>query len=261
MKTSRQLTLPFGEDVSTSSQEAFRASRSALQASEMARTMTVTSGRKCCEQFAKFVPAGSWARTFADLLIGRREWFSTRCSLTWKLSATKYSRLYFQLVPSTLPTAATECGLLPTVQTQGLKVCENGKSKPISTGLLPTPHASDASRGGQRVTGLYKTRKSGQTYMSLLNDLCVSNLLPTPTARDFKPSVSPTALIRKNEASRRDALCNLPVMLGEHCQQRPGKTSQLNPLYVADMMGFPPNWTVSPFLHGAASPSKPTETP
>lgn len=29
-----------------------------------------------------------------------------------------------------------------------------------------------------------------------------------------------------------------------------GTTSQLNPLFVAEMMGFPPDWTVSPFLNG-----------
>jgi hypothetical protein len=29
-----------------------------------------------------------------------------------------------------------------------------------------------------------------------------------------------------------------------------GKTSQLNPLFVEEMMGFPENWTVSPFQSG-----------
>ena len=29
---------------------------------------------------------------------------------------------------------------------------------------------------------------------------------------------------------------------------RTGKSFQLNPLFVAEMMGFPPGWTVSPFL-------------
>lgn len=28
------------------------------------------------------------------------------------------------------------------------------------------------------------------------------------------------------------------------------KTSQLNPLFVAEMMGFPPDWTELPFLNG-----------
>lgn len=41
-----------------------------------------------------------------------------------------------------------------------------------------------------------------------------------------------------------------PVMLGEHHSQNGGKTSQLNPLFVAEMMGFPPDWTVLPFQSG-----------
>ena len=62
-----------------------------------------------------------------------------------------------------------------------------------------------------------------------LNDLAVSGLLPNPTRRD-------------------DALCNIPVMIGQHCQQNDGKTSQLNPLFVEDMMGYPLMWTTLPFL-------------
>lgn len=46
---------------------------------------------------------------------------------------------------------------------------------------------------------------------------------------------------------------------GFPCQ--PGKTSQLNPRFVAEMMGFPANWTELPFLNGEQNQSKPTETP
>lgn len=40
-----------------------------------------------------------------------------------------------------------------------------------------------------------------------------------------------------------------------------GGTSQLNPLFVEEMMGFPEGWTVSPFLDGGENPSRPTATP
>ena len=33
---------------------------------------------------------------------------------------------------------------------------------------------------------------------------------------------------------RDDALCNIPVMIGQHCQQNDGKTSQLNPKRFGD---------------------------
>ena len=39
-----------------------------------------------------------------------------------------------------------------------------------------------------------------------------------------------------------------------------GSNSQLNPQFVAEMMGFPPDWTLSPFLSGEANPSNPMET-
>ena len=35
---------------------------------------------------------------------------------------------------------------------------------------------------------------------------------------------------------------------------QPGKSSQLNPRFVAEMMGFPTNWTELPFLNGEQNP-------
>ena len=118
--------------------------------------------------------------------------------------------------------------------------------------IASDPHASDASRGGQKVTGLYKTRKSGLTYMSLLNDLAVSGLLPTPTANDAKNVTLPASQGIRN---------GLPKTAMQSDEYRTGTGSRLNPLYVAEMMGFPGNWLVSPFLGGAGKPSKPAETP
>jgi hypothetical protein len=40
-----------------------------------------------------------------------------------------------------------------------------------------------------------------------------------------------------------------------------GAGSQLNPRFVAEMMGFPPNWTELPFQSGGTNQSKPTEMP
>jgi hypothetical protein len=39
------------------------------------------------------------------------------------------------------------------------------------------------------------------------------------------------------------------------------QNSQLNPRFVAEMMGFPPNWTELPFLNGEQNQLKDTETP
>jgi DNA (cytosine-5)-methyltransferase 1 len=40
-----------------------------------------------------------------------------------------------------------------------------------------------------------------------------------------------------------------------------GSNSQLNPLFVAEMMGFPPNWTVLPFQSGETNQLRDTEMP
>lgn len=104
-------------------------------------------------------------------------------------------------------------------------------------------------------------RRRSRGFFAKPTGLMPKGMLPTPTARDFQPPVSLAALMRRNGAMRTDALCNIPVMIGEHCTQRHGKTSQLNPLFVAEMMGFPVDWTVLPFLNGETCPSKPTETP
>lgn len=89
--------------------------------------------------------------------------------------------------------------------------------------------------------------------MSLLNDLAVGGLLPTPTANDAKNVTLPASQgIRKGGLSKK-------VMQSD--EYRTGTGSRLNPLYVAEMMGFPGNWLVSPFLGGAGKSSKPAETP
>ena len=183
-----------------------------MPANEEARKTTATSGRRCSEQYARFVPNGSWARMFTDSLIGRTDWFSTRCALTWKMQATRSGRLYFRLLPSALPTAGTGCGSLPTVQTQGLKRCENGR-----TVFFPV------------------------------------TMLPTPTVNDVTNASLPASL-----STRKSGIAKVAMQSGEY---RAGAGFRLNPRYVAEMMGFPPNWTESPFRHGAGNLSKHSEMP
>lgn len=326
--------------------------------SERERKMTATSGRKCYERYGRFSPIGLLVKT----LLESSQWYNPAVKLRWdvknlcseRLTEKEYcigrntlskqcvttlnvkdissNRLLFRLVPSERRTEETVSSLLPTVQTQGLKVCnENGKttfypvgllptpravevvehpmkaaartkdrtgtklnnlSSGAAFGLLPTPMASDATTGaiigkndqfvttrngtprrinqnGQngsvglarmvrllptpnaREADKYSKKYNPNSQMgTALTAMAVNGMLPTPAARDYQPSVSPQALKRKNGKMRTDALCNLPVMLGEHHSQNGGKTSQLNPLFVAEMMGFPPDWTVLPFQSG-----------
>lgn len=207
METYGQQTLPFGETVSTCSPADSLASRSASPENAKGREMTATSGRRCLELFGRFVPVGSWAKTFSELFIGRTDWYSSRCALTWKMKATMSNRSYFRLVVSTLPIAGTGCGLLPTAQTQGLKICVEGKT----------------------------------VFMPL-------DLLPTPKAQDCR------------HAMRDRGKSNLGEEMSELAYRQTGQTSQLNPLFVAEMMGFPVDWSASPFRDGEKNPSRPTET-
>lgn len=294
--------------------------------------ITVISGHTCSVLYDKSDPLGLLVKT----LLESSQWFSPARRLKWeakplfseKITEKEYcydksmlskpsvktlsekdipsNRCLFRLVPSERPTEETGYGLLPTVQTQGLKMCdENGKTRFYPMELLPTPMASDATTGaiiGKNdhfiTTGNGTPRKINQNGINgsvglarmvqllptpnareadkyskkynpnsqmgtALTAMAVNGMLPTPIRRDYQPSVSPQTLKRKDGKMRTDSLCNLPVMLGEHCLQNGGRTSQLNPLFVEEMMGFPLMWTTLPFLsqNGDRNQLKDMETP
>lgn len=233
-----------------------RASLIAQQVNALERKMTATSGRRCLEQFRRFSRPTSWAKTFAGLLIGMEGWYSTRCGLTWKLSGMKFSRFYFQLVPSTHRTGATEYGLLPTptvsdteggetntvalkkgrfVRTSKTTGTEFGAKIQHVAKLLPTPTAMDTGE----TTDLKKldlrrekakaTGKNGNGFGQTIGELAQRGLLPTPIAQDVKGGKK----LRPGKTQLTEAI---------------GASSQLNPRFVLEMMGFPTDWTEAPFL-------------
>jgi hypothetical protein len=69
-------------------------------------------------------------------------------------------------------------------------------------------------------------------------------LLPTPTASD---KYTGTTKERKDGESR---MSNLKHNIAHQY----GRNSLLNPRFVAEMMGFPVDWTVLPFLNGGKNP-------
>ena len=200
------------------SQEDSLANHTLRQGKDLERKMSAISGRRCLEQFEKFSRPGLWAKTFAALLIGMEGWYSTRCKLTWKLKATRSHRFYFQLAPSMLPTEG------------------------IGFGLLPTPGAQEPGQmpKGSTNHGNYFKRPNGKKINSSINLLAKAGLLPTPTAiSDVKGGCT-----RPNSKKQNATLAHSmhAAMNGE-----PGTTSQLNPRFVAEMMGYPPNWLELPF--------------
>jgi len=101
-------------------------------------------------------------------------------------------------------------------------------------GLLPTPSAMivgdvDMQKLDERREREKKRLKNGNGFGKSLPELAKKGLLPTPN--------------RLKETSAQT-----------------GKSSQLSPHFVGEMMGFPKDWTVSPFLSGEENPLKPTET-
>jgi hypothetical protein len=231
MQTSRKQISMFTEEEFQSCQAASLVNPIQVLESDSEKRMNATCGPKCLEQFEKFNHVGSWAKTFSALLIGMGGWYSKRCKLTWKLKGTKSNRLYFQLQASTLPTEEIECGLLLTPTS-------------VMTDEPPEKMRERAERNGY---------KNGTQYGSLLSQVKYSGMLPTPTCSDSNGSGSAEALKKRGRGERND--------LGSWATlNTDGKNSQLNPQFVAEMMGFPTDWTISPFLSGETNPSKPTET-
>jgi hypothetical protein len=89
--------------------------------------------------------------------------------------------------------------------------------------------------------------KNNVRWGASLNDLARNQMLPTPRTSDER-------MHWKTENWKGDDL-------GSHINEIYGTPSQLNPRFVAEMMGFPPNWTELPFQSGEMNPLKDMETP
>lgn len=112
-------------------------------------------------------------------------------------------------------------------------------------GALPTPRASDADSGMRRgyvVKGGGQVRSESGMTAGLAEEARLG-LLPTPVATNSKGGSA------RSDPRLRDA--NLADLLHARCHAPGSRTSRLNPLYVAEMMGFPLDWLVLPFTEGA----------
>lgn len=95
-------------------------------------------------------------------------------------------------------------------------------------GMLPTPRA--------RAAGGNTSRDRGKGN---LEDKIAQAMLPTPTANEgFKYT-------KKSNPKSQGGSSLTPLM-----NEMTGQSSQLKPQFVMEMMGFPPNWTLLPFLNG-----------
>jgi hypothetical protein len=144
---------------------------------------------------------------------------------------------------TTMPNLATQVQqLLPTpnrmdhIEREGMRpsrAATNRKTGYLSemTKMLPTPNASDAKGGG---TG--ETDYAHKHSLDRLKYTASTGMLPTPAAGDGHKTTSNTRQKNLNYLA--------PV----------GSGSQLSPLFVEEMMGFPKGWTASPFQSGDENP-------
>ncbi len=318
------------EEKSMSLPQVFLVNPFLLPDKERERTITVTSGRICCEPYRKSGPIGSLVK----MLLVSSQWYSPVRRLKWEVNPLYSERvsLYlkdgsnmllkpfalilnvkdipsnrylYRLVPSARLTDGIGFGLLPTVTAQDFKLRgpnsrQQGLPEIIREGLLPTPVASDAGVGAvigknDRIVmspkgKIRKVNRKGQCWSvglgrmvellptpraNLINGCNLNSpelanrnkgnleevisqwiqeeMIPTPTARDWKGAASLESLEKRGRIPEKNSLPDFFA--------RTGKSFQLNPLFVAEMMGFPPDWTVLPFLNEEKNPSKDTETP
>ena len=271
----------FGDegDGSTSSREVFHASPFPLPAGERVRRTAVPSRLTCSVPFTRSGPVGLLVRT----LVASSRWYSPARRLTWDVSPLcserislytvsgrntssrpsavilsvkdiPSSRCLFRLVPSVPRTEGTVYGLLPTPIASDFKVRgpgsqQKGLPEIIREMLLPTPTATEIHHW-QRVerwkrqgrTSMHETEDGEKNPNGLTDFLDFHGLLPTLEH-----------IGRKGKNPRQGGL---PDSFAQT-----GRSFQLNPLFVAEMMGFPTSWTVLPFLPGGSSPSRDTGTP
>ena len=111
----------------------------------------------------------------------------------------------------------------------------------MSDMMLKTPTAMDAEIGSPKREP--KSGDSGCLAQEIMGGYAV--ILPTPTAMDSSEATARMRSSQMKEGSMHS------VTLARAVQSRDskdGKTSQLNPLFVGEMMGFPLEWLTLPFL-------------
>ena len=205
-------------DELTSSQGDSLASPSPVQGKEKAHKMTVTSGLKCLESYQRFTHHSSWVRMFAASLIG---------------VAQMENPIWY----------STRCAL--TWRLRGTKshrlyfqlVAKTLPTDEIEYGLLPTPQTVNREKTEEQARQRHE-KYGGTTRGLYLTDQAAMGMLPTPLSQEHDKITG-----KENQDS-----------LTKRVREETGQTSQLSPLFVEEMMGFPKGWTLSPFQNGEEKP-------
>lgn len=179
---------------------------------EKERTMTATSGLQCLNASLFSDQNGSSLKTFLDLFLGTKAWFSSKCALTWKTKTTKYNRSLFQLSPSMRHTNET------------------------GYGLLLTPRASEAEENQAR----FVERNGDRTMRAFPNVSTQIAMLPTPDANMGNRGEA------KDLSTIRPSGHHKQRKLNDIVKHGASTGLKLQPRFVEWMMGFPDDWTEIP---------------
>ena len=170
-------------------------------------------------------------------------------------TGTQFGSLMSQIVYGDIP-ELKDAMMLPTpvVCLDGVYADKNPNSKRHSKSLatlayhkmLPTPRANIVN--GLDLYNPNVAKRNNGNLEEAISALLLKGLMPTPTTSSRNGG---TAKEREDGVSRRSELNHL---VAQEC----GTTSQLSPLFVEEMMGFPTGWILLPFLKESPVPQEPS---
>lgn len=137
---------------------------------------------------------------------------------------------------------------------QDLMMADDDYEEKLGRGEYDTPSGGSDSAPVPDPWEAFK-REAAMELLRKFDKNAVCDLLPDYIIKLTNRLVEgPQGRSYKNEST------DLPQAVKMTSSLKDGQTSQLNPLFVQEMMGFPYQWTELPFQSGEQNPSKPTET-
>ena len=225
-------------------QEVHPANRRVSRENEKEKQMIAGSGRKLLEQLERLHRPVVFSRILLESSHWKMADYLKGYSLHWKMRVIKPNVLLSQLALRVRHTKETGFGLLPSPCARDMgsprgKQAQIRKGNPMDTlpnmmkaRLLPTPKSQN--RNSPAIHG-----QGGIDLQTFVQ----KRFLPTPMAiSDPKGGCT-----RPNQKRQNDTLAH---SMHGITNAQPGTTFQLNPLFVEEMMGFPENWILLPFLNG-----------
>ena len=207
---------------------------------------------------------------------------STEATARMKLSQTKdgsmhsvtLARAVHTLLPTPLAVSVRHSKRVSAAKAQGsvsFRSRLNGEEAPTGledwlefNGLMPSPVSQDYRRRGPNsrqqglpelchklmhtpiADGLKKRTKKGQKRMT---ERDFAEFFPTPVAMDATEATARMSSSQVKEGSMHSVTLARAVQ-SKSQDSKDGRASQLNPLFVGEMMGYPLEWLTSPFLSG-----------